>query len=125
MCIRKNLAMLRQMGFGIAEFGGDSFVVDAVPAYFTDISAKSLLPELTQGLEQGGARGARGRWREEAIAQAACKTAVKARDKLSLEQIEQLVVDLARAEMPYTCPHGRPTMILTSFKELNKKFGRE
>jgi predicted dehydrogenase len=63
--------------------------------------------------------------REEAIAQAACKAAVKARDKLRLDEIEKLVVDLARTEMPYTCPHGRPTLIFSSFRDLNRKFGRE
>ena len=41
-----------------------------------------------------------------------------------LHEIEQLVVDLAGAEMPYTCPHGRPTMIFMSFNELHRKFGR-
>jgi DNA mismatch repair protein MutL len=125
LCVRKNLEVLKQMGFGIAEFGGDAFVVDALPAYFTDSSAHSMLPEIAHGLEQAGARGAKGRWREESIAQSACKAAVKARDKLSLDEIERLVVDLAGTEMPYTCPHGRPTLIFTSFKELNKKFGRE
>jgi len=125
LCVRKNLDVLKEMGFGIAEFGGDSFVVDALPSHLAAASAKSLLPEVARGLEESGARGAKGRWREEAIAQAACKAAVKARDKLNLEEIEQLVIDLARTEMPYTCPHGRPTVIFTSFKELNKKFGRE
>ena len=50
---------------------------------------------------------------------------MKANDRLTLEEIEQLVVDLAKTEMPYTCPHGRPTIILTSYRELNRKFGRE
>ena len=50
--------------------------------------------------------------------------AVKAHDKLTLEEIEKLVVDLAHAEMPYTCPHGRPTVIFMGFNELNRKFGR-
>ena len=50
---------------------------------------------------------------------------MKARDSLTLDEIERLVIDLARAEMPYTCPHGRPTLIFQSFKEINRKFGRE
>lgn len=59
------------------------------------------------------------------MAQAACKAAVKANDFLKLLEIEQLVVDLAKADMPYTCPHGRPTIIFMSFRELDRKFGRE
>ena len=59
------------------------------------------------------------------VAKAACHAAVNSRDKLKREEIEQLVVDLARTAMPYTCPRGRPTLIFTSFKELCNKFGRE
>ena len=43
---------------------------------------------------------------------------------MTLQEIEQLVIDLARTEMPYTCPHGRPTLIFSSFSDLNRKFGR-
>lgn len=123
--LRRNLDTLAQMGFGISEFGGDAFVVDALPAQLSSASAARLLPEIAQSLEQAGRRGAKGRWREETIAQSACKAAVKAHDALSLAEVEQLVVDLAQTEMPYTCPHGRPTLIFTSFGELNRKFGRE
>jgi len=123
--VRKNLDLFRKMGFGLSEFGGDNFVVDALPSYFSYASAKVLILEIAHSLEQAGARGGNEKWREESIAQAACKSAVKMRDKLTLEEIEKLVVDLAQTEMPYTCPHGRPTLIFTSFKELNRKFGRE
>lgn len=123
--VRKNLDLMRHMGFGISEFGGDSFVVDALPPYFAAASVETLLVEVAQSLEAAGARGGAERWREQAIATAACKAAVKAQDHLRLEEIEQLVIDLARTQMPYTCPHGRPTLIFTSFRELNRKFGRE
>jgi DNA mismatch repair protein MutL len=122
--VRKNINLLRKMGFGISEFGGDTFVVDAMPAYFADMSANALLIEVAHGLEIAGERGGKTRSREEAIAQAACKSAVKARDKLNLKEIERIVLDLAETDMPYTCPHGRPTLIFTSYKELNKKFER-
>ena len=122
--LRKNMELFRDMGFGISEFGADTFVVDALPAHFADAAAAPLLAEIALTLEQGGARGGTEEWRRESIARAACKSAVKARDKLTLEEIEQLVIDLARTEMPYTCPHGRPTLVFTSFAELNKKFGR-
>lgn len=123
--VRKSLPVLQELGFGVSEFGGDTFVVDAVPAVFSRASGKDLLLEICTNLEQAGARGSEERWREETIARAACRTAVKAHDSLTLREIEQLVVDLSGTEMPYTCPHGRPTLILTPFKELNRKFGRE
>ena len=122
-CVRQNIELLANMGFGVSEFGGDTFVVDAMPVCFAGASAAGFLAEAAQMIERGG-RGGGTRWREEAIAQAACKAAVKRRDRLSLAEIEQLVVDLATTSMPYTCPHGRPTLIYTSFKDLNRKFGR-
>ncbi|MGQ9661973.1 MAG: DNA mismatch repair endonuclease MutL [Kiritimatiellia bacterium] len=122
--VRHALPLFVQMGFGIAEFGGDTFVLDAVPACFAGLKFETFLTELARHFEQAGARGAKGRWQEEAIAQAACKAAVRARDRLSLREIEQLVIDLASTEMPYTCPHGRPTLIFTSFRDLDRKFGR-
>ena len=94
------------------------------PIHLGAASATDLLTAVAQSLERGGARGGTERWAEDAVAQAACKAAVKARDRLTLREIEQLVVDLAGVEMPYTCPHGRPTVIFMSYNELHKKFGR-
>jgi DNA mismatch repair protein MutL len=122
--VRENVDLLKSMGFGISEFGGDAFLVDAVPNCLGDVSAASVLTDVAGGLEQGGSRGGTEKWAQEAVAQSACKAAVKARNKLTLSEIERLVVDLAGAEMPYTCPHGRPTLIFMGFGELDKKFGR-
>ncbi len=70
------------------------------------------------------AANAKGRQREEAVAKAACVAAVKAHDRLTLDEIEALMVALAKTELPYTCPHGRPTLVHMSFREINRKFGR-
>jgi DNA mismatch repair protein MutL len=123
--VRKHIEVMRKLGIGVSEFGGDTFVVDALPSEFKAVAIKDMLIDVARHLELLGERGSGTRWREEAIAQAACKAAVKARDRLNLAEIERLVVALASAEMPYTCPHGRPTLIHMSFKELAKKFGRE
>lgn len=122
--VRKQLPLLELMGFGLSDFGGDTFLVDALPDCLGHVSGPSVLFAVAQTLDQGGERGGTERWAEERVAKAACRAAVKARDKLSLQEIEQLVVDLAGAEMPYTCPHGRPTLIFMGFTELDKKFGR-
>lgn len=61
---------------------------------------------------------------EELIARAACHASVKAHSRLSESEIERLISELEKAEMPYTCPHGRPVIIHFSFQELAKKFGR-
>lgn len=122
--VRRHLELLKTLGFGIAEFGGDTFVVDALPACFADVPPRLLLPDMAAALEETGARGGARRLLEERIAQAACKASVKAHQTLTNEEIEALVAQLARTEMPYTCPHGRPTLIHTSYRELARKFGR-
>lgn len=122
--VRRSLDTIRAMGFGVAEFGGDTFVVDAVPACLGDVSPSVLLKDIASALSGEGVRNTASGI-EESVARAACKAAVKARDHMTLAEIEQLVVALAGSEMPYTCPHGRPTLIYTSFSELRRKFGRE
>ncbi len=123
--VRRHVDVLKRMGIGIADFGGDSFVIDALPAFLGGVQADELLAELVRELEQSGAGRVRGKLNEDAIIQASCKAAVKSRDALSLDEIEQLVVDVAATRMPYTCPHGRPTLIYMSYRDLNRKFGRE
>lgn len=123
--LRKNLGVLKQMGFGVSEFGGHAFVVDAVPVCLAGVPVRDVLAELPQGIEEAGSRRAQGRWIEETVARAASKAAVQTRDRLTLEEIEALVVDLAQTRMPYTSPRGRPTLSLTTVAELHRKFGRE
>ncbi|MFA5687752.1 MAG: DNA mismatch repair endonuclease MutL [Kiritimatiellales bacterium] len=123
--IRKHLEVLNEMGFGVSEFGSDTFIVDALPVHLQSVSPAVVLNEVAGALERGGAatRAKRTALRE-TVAQAACRSAVRISDTLTPAAIERLVEDLAKTEMPYTCPHGRPTLIFTSYVELNRKFGR-
>ncbi|MBI2438769.1 MAG: DNA mismatch repair endonuclease MutL [Lentisphaerae bacterium] len=122
--VRRHLELLKRLGFGIAEFGGDTFVVDALPICFQSAASRTLLADVAAILVTAGERRSAENLLEEQVAQAACKAAVKAHVTLTGEEIEDLVRQLAGTEMPYTCPHGRPTLIHTSFQELAKKFGR-
>lgn len=123
--VRSNLEVLEELGFGVSEFGGDTFIIDALPVFVQNEPAESMLVEIARHLEKAGKkRGAREMVREQ-IAQAACQTAVRTKDQLSEKEIEKLVADLALTEMPYTSPRGRPTLIYTSFTELDRKFSRD
>ena len=62
---------------------------------------------------------------EDMIAKTVCRHAVKANDPLRYPEVEKLIRDLLNCELPYCCPHGRPTMIQISSTELEKKFGRK
>jgi DNA mismatch repair protein MutL len=123
--LRRHLPVLDEMGFGISDFGRDTFMVDALPVHLQTGSPPVILSGIAQALEKSGTalRAARDALRE-TVAQAACRTSIKSTDTLSVAAIERLVEDLSKTEMPYTSPHGRPTLIFTSFTELNRKFGR-
>lgn len=124
VCLRHVMEALKKIGFSIAEFGQDTFLVDAVPACFGNVSALSLITEIAAALNEPSGRAGGGHVFEEQIARAACHASVKAHSRLSDGEIERLITQLENAEMPYTCPHGRPVIIHFSFQELAKKFGR-
>jgi len=124
--VRRHLALLQSMGFGVDDFGDDHFVIDALPEEVRAAPRRELLLDIAHDLETAGARRGSEKWREEAVVRAACRAAVAGRQsELAPQELAQLVSDLARCRMPYTCPRGRPTMILTPYRELARKFGRE
>jgi DNA mismatch repair protein MutL len=87
---------------------------------------RELLLDIAHDLETAGTRRGSEKWREEAVARAACRAAVNGRQSaLAPREMTELVNALAHCRMPYTCPRGRPTMLLTPFRELARKFGRE
>ena len=120
--LKKNLQHLAKLGFEIEHFGGNTFIVNAMPAHFPQENITGMLLDILDDLRDSpfGSK----RVDEAKIAQIACKAAVKARDHLKDTEISKLLAELAATELPYTCPHGRPTMINISFKELEKRFGR-
>ena len=122
--LRKYLSIVQSMGFGIEDFGGDHFIVDALPDALSNVSCRELLGNIAHDLENAGTRRGSEKWREEIVAQAACRAAAAIENALANEEAEKLVNELARTRMPYTCPRGRPTMIFTSYRELERKFGR-
>ncbi len=122
--LRKHLAVVQAMGFGVEEFGSDHFIVESLPDALAVVSCRELLGNIAHDLENAGTRRGAEKWREELIARAACRAAVGTGEPLTEAAAEKLVHDLAAARMPYTCPRGRPTMIFTSYRELERKFGR-
>jgi len=122
--LRKYLAIVQEMGFGVEDFGSDHFLVEALPDVLGGVSCRELLANIAHDLENAGTRRGSEKWREEIIAQAACRAAAGAQNVLSNAEADKLVNALAATRMPYTCPRGRPTMIFTSYRELERKFGR-
>ncbi len=116
---------LGKVGLGIASMGGNSFLVDALPPRIRTLAVEEFVRGVVADLEKGGSNAKKDRrLSEEVIAKTVCRHAVKANDRLIEAEAVRLLADLLACELPYTCPHGRPTMILWSKTELEKKFGR-
>ncbi len=113
-----------RIGFEIEEFGQDSFAVRAVPDNLFGIAQKDLLLEMLDRLSDELVTETNPRLVAEKIASMSCKAAVKGNMTLSADEVRSLIGELLKLDNPYHCPHGRPTIISISKRELEKKFKR-
>ncbi len=121
--IRTALPTIRAMGFQIEEFGTDTFKVDALPQLIGMLNPVNVLATIARDLAESNAR--RGtRWREELIAKSIARAFAGMSATLTEQGANDLVTELCAARMPYVCPRGKPIMIFTSTRELNRKFDR-
>ena len=122
--IRASLPSIAAMGFAVEEFGRDTFKIDAVPQIIGSSSPAAILSTVASDLAAPGAR--RGdKWREELIAKSIAKSFAGMSGALNEEGATKLIDELASCRMPYVCPRGKPIMIFTSTRELNRKFGKD
>lgn len=122
--LSRNLPTLQKLGIEAEPFGGNAFKVDALPTFLKTDDPLSLLRDLIDEISSASSRTSALRLGEDMIATTACRYAVKANDYLREPELKKLLEDLLACEMPYCCPHGRPTLIQMSLAELEKKFGR-
>ena len=120
--VRQALPLLNELGFSIDAFGSDTFLIDALPVWVQHQPIEPLLYETARALAEGGRSKAAREGLAEIIMQTACAGAVRTSDSLTEKAIEKLITDLAQTEMPYTSPCGRPTLIFTSYSELERSF---
>jgi DNA mismatch repair protein MutL len=123
--VREQLNVLNRLGVSLSEFGERTFLLDALPPYLHGGEPRQLILELIDELKAAGETVNTLRLGEDVIAKTVCRHAVKAHDPLAGAELEKLIVDLRQCAMPYTCPHGRPTLIEFNFRDLEKKFGRQ
>jgi DNA mismatch repair protein MutL len=122
--LRRHQETLGRLGIDIEPFGPNIFKVEALPTFLKTDDPLSWLDQIIEELQTLSAKGSTLRLGEDMIATTVCRHSIKANDKLAIPEIEALLRDLFDCEMPYCCPHGRPTLIQMSLKELEKKFGR-
>jgi DNA mismatch repair protein MutL len=123
--IEQNLSVLQRMGIGIESFGPDTFKIDSLPSFLDVSDAAQFMRKVIDDLKSASNNASAMRLGEEMIAKTVCRHAVKANDPLRYPEVEKLIRDLLDCDLPYCCPHGRPTMIQISLSELEKKFGRK
>jgi DNA mismatch repair protein MutL len=122
--LHEQLPVLSRLGVGLSGFGERTFLLDALPPFVKGADPRRFILELVDELKAAGQGVNALRLGEHTIAKTVCRHAVKANDPLAGAELENLIEDLRRCAMPYTCPHGRPTLIEMNFRELEKKFGR-
>lgn len=113
-----------RIGFEIENFGPDSYAVCAVPDNLFGVAKKELLMEMIDSLSDEIYTGLTPDVIDEKIASMSCKAAVKGNMRLSAGEADALIEELLGLENPYHCPHGRPTIISMTKRELEKKFKR-
>ena len=118
-----NIPLLENAGLEIADFGGNTVVLRAVPADVEPQNAESLLVEIANKLLKGG-HDALNEHTEWVLHSISCRAAIKAGDKSSPQELLALAEKILSGEMPPFCPHGRPCVLKLTRKELEKQFGR-
>jgi DNA mismatch repair protein MutL len=121
--VEANLDLLRQAGFDLQPFGGDAFLLRAVPSMLSSADPRQSVQDIADDLLEE--RPPAAEEREERLKRIICKQAsVKGGQVLSVQEMEELVRQLERTTSPRTCPHGRPTMLHVSATQLAREFGR-
>jgi DNA mismatch repair protein MutL len=124
--VRAALGDVARLGFAAEEFGQDTFKVDAVPQIVGSVSPASVFATIARDLSEGaGPRRAGERWREEMVAKSVARAFAGMKFAADEASATKLVEDLCACRMPYVTPRGKPIMIFTSTRELNRKFARE
>jgi DNA mismatch repair protein MutL len=122
--LSSNLPALSKLGIDAEPFGSNTLKVDTLPTFLRTDDPHQLLSKIVDELASMSSRTSALRLGEDMIATTVCRHAVKANDHLRTPELDSLVQDLMACEMPYCCPHGRPTLIQISYAELERKFGR-
>lgn len=120
--LKTNMEAFTRIGFEIEEFGGNAYKVTGIPASLPNVDLKQLLIDMLDGLTEEYKKDLD--IITERVASMSCKAAVKGNNKMSFAEAEKLIGRLMETENPYNCPHGRPTLIMMSKYEIEKKFKR-
>lgn len=121
--LQENLEFFQNLGFQIEGFGGKEYKLSAVPANLFGLDGRELFLEFIGELSENGQKQTIDTFISK-LSTMACKAAIKGNTSISFKEADTLIDQLMKLENPYTCPHGRPTLISMTETELEKKFKR-
>ena len=121
--VRNNLERFNETGFEIDEFGGNEVKISAMPVNLAGLSGRDIFLEFVTYLA-GNATGVTEDIFVHKLATMGCKAAVKGSQRITVEEAQKLIEELLTLDNPYTCPHGRPTIVKYTKQDLDKKFKR-
>ena len=122
--LKGRLDEIRKTGFGIEEFGPRSLKIDAVPAFLEASALPELFADMAADLKLLGSTSRVEEIRRRLALVMVCRKSIKFHHQLSLEDCQALLNELTMTRTPWTCPHGRPTIIILTYSELERRFGR-
>lgn len=122
--IKENIEFIKDLGIDIEEFGVNSFIVRAHPTWFKEGYEEDFIRNILEKIITMEKNFNVERFNDSVSATMACKASIKGNEAVSIEEMEHLINELAKTDNPYTCPHGRPTVIHYPVYELEKLFKR-
>ena len=122
--LKENLDLLEEMKFDIEEFGINSIIVKSHPSWLVRFNEEEAIKKIVELVIQKEKNFDLNKFRDHVAATMACKMSIKAGDRITIEEMENLINDLRQCENPFNCPHGRPTIIYYSLSDLEKMFKR-
>ena len=121
--LKNNMRLFSNLGYEIEEFGGNEYKVTGVPAGLPTLDYKQLLIDVLDGLvAEKNTKDPD--YITEKVASMSCKAAIKGNSRISFNEAREIMDELMKADNPYNCPHGRPTLILMTKYDIEKKFKR-
>jgi len=124
LIVKENIDILREMHFDIEEFGINSFIIRSHPMWLPQGNEELSTRKIIELIVQKEKNFDKNKFNDRVAMTVSCKASIKANDNISIEEMETLVNRLRNCNNPYTCPHGRPTIIFYSNYELEKLFKR-
>ncbi len=120
--LQNHISDFEKIGFELEDFGDKTYKITGVPANLPDIDYFMMFTELLDSIADENSFGYE--LLAQRVATMSCKAAIKGNNKISFDEAKTLIYELSQADNPFNCPHGRPTLIVMSKYEIEKKFKR-